>query len=96
MVLGPDLQTAGGAPRYDIGNDRTPMKIALWIVNGAANKEEEIRGMMRGTNVNCEIITDIRLRPGQILIVHAKHYAQTTCPDQVDRQEDWRYSSHRI
>ena len=67
MVPGPDLQTAGEIPRYDIGNDHTPMKIALWIVNGAVSKEEEINAMMRGTNTNCRIITKTWLRSGRTL-----------------------------
>ena len=60
-------QTAGEVPRYDIENDHTPMKIALWNVNGAASKEEEINVMMRGTNASCGIITETWLRPGQTL-----------------------------
>ena len=67
VVPGPDLQTAGEVPRYDIGNDHTPMKIALWNVNGAAGKEEEINAMMRGTNAKCGIITETWLCPGQTL-----------------------------
>ena len=67
VVSGPDLQTAGELPRYDIGNDHTPIKIALRNVNGAASKEEEINAMMRGTNANCGIITETWLRPGQPL-----------------------------
>ena len=43
------------------------MKIALWNVNGAASKEEEINAMMRGTNANCGIITEAWLRSGQKL-----------------------------
>ena len=43
------------------------MKIASWNVNGAAGKEKEINAMMRGTNANCGIITEIRLRSGQTL-----------------------------
>ena len=43
------------------------MKIALWNVNGAARKEEEINAMMTGTNANCGIITETRLRSGQTL-----------------------------
>ena len=43
------------------------MKIALWNVNGAASKEEEINAMMRGRNANCGIITETWLRPGQTL-----------------------------
>ena len=31
------------------------MKIALWNVNGAASKEEEINAMMRGTNYECKL-----------------------------------------
>ena len=67
VVSGPDRQTAGEAPRYDIGNDHTPMKIALWNVNDASSKEEEINAMMRGTNANCGIITETWSRPGQTL-----------------------------
>ena len=67
VVSGPDLQTAREVPRYDIGNDHTPMKIALWNVSGAASKEEEINGMMGGTNANSAIITEIWLRPGRTL-----------------------------
>ena len=48
-LSGPDLQTAGEVPRYNIGNDHMTMKIALLNVNGAASKEEEINAMMRGT-----------------------------------------------
>ena len=36
-------------------------------VNGAASKEEEIDGMVRGTNASCRIITETCLRPGLIL-----------------------------
>ena len=67
MVAVPDLQSAGEVPRYDIGNDHMPMKIALWNVNGAASKEEEINAMMRSTNANSGIITETWLRPGQKL-----------------------------
>ena len=68
VVSGPDLQTAGEVSRYDIGNDYTPMKIAVWNVNGGASKDEGIHGMMRGTNANCgTIITETWLRPGQTL-----------------------------
>ena len=63
VVSGPDLQTAGEIPRDDIGNDHTSMKIALWNVDGAASKEEEINVMMRGTNATCGIITETWLRP---------------------------------
>ena len=57
MVSGPDLQTAGEVPRYNIGNDQTPMKIALWNVNGAASREEEINAMMRGTREFPTVLT---------------------------------------
>ena len=43
------------------------MKIALWNVNGAASKEEEIIAMMRGANANGGIFTETWLRPDQIL-----------------------------
>ena len=34
-------ESTGEIPRYNIGNDHTPVKIALWNVNGASSKEEE-------------------------------------------------------
>ena len=42
------------------------MKIALWNVTGAASKEEEINVMMKGTNANCGIITEL----GYVLARH--------------------------
>ena len=54
LTVGPDLQTAGEIPRDDNGNDHTSMKIALWNVNGAASKEEEINDMMRGSTQTAE------------------------------------------
>ena len=46
------------------------MKIALWNVNGAASKGEEINAMTRGTvrttDANCGIITETWLRPWHI------------------------------
>ena len=47
------------------------MKIALWNVNGAASKEEEINDMMRGTNANCGIITETWLRPWHLRVFPA-------------------------
>ena len=67
VISGPDLHTAGELPRYDIWNDHMPMKIALWYVNGAARKEEEINAMMRSTNANCGITSETWLCPDQTL-----------------------------
>ena len=59
----PDPQSAGEVSRYNIGNGHTPMKIALWSVNGAASKEEEIYGVMRGMNdIELSMENDTRRR----------------------------------
>ena len=72
VVPGPDLQTAGEIPRDDNGNVHTSVKLALWNVNGAASKEEEIIVMMRGTNANCGIITETWLRPWHLGVFPAQ------------------------
>ena len=80
LVPRSDYRTSGEIPRDRTHVGFTTIKVALWNVNGAPSREEEIGEMMCKTNASCGIITERWLRPGQELNCAYKTYRTDDVP----------------